>query len=86
VILDRPEEIRYFLRRQAYRFDVVSGQHSANPVEYSPDKWQEGDGVSVFVGLIDVRMAVEGPVDLSVLIAIPSEMSLRHSNSARRLS
>jgi hypothetical protein len=28
---------------QAHRFDVVLGQHSADKVEYSPNKGQEGD-------------------------------------------
>jgi hypothetical protein len=28
---------------QAERMDVVSGQHSADTVEYSPDKGREGD-------------------------------------------
>jgi hypothetical protein len=27
---------------QAHRFDLVSGQQSADMVEYSPDKGQEG--------------------------------------------
>jgi hypothetical protein len=36
---------------QAHRFDVVSGQHSAYMVEYSPDKWQEGDCVGLIVSL-----------------------------------
>ena len=51
----------------------MSGQHSADPVEYSPDKGQEGDSFSAVIRLIAVGMAVEGPVDLPVVIAIASE-------------
>jgi hypothetical protein len=51
----------------------VLGQHSTNPVENGPDKGQEGDSVSVVIGLIAFGMAVEGPVDLLLIVAITSE-------------
>jgi hypothetical protein len=51
----------------------VSGQHSTNPVENGPDKWQEGDSVSVVIRLIASGMVVEGPVDLPLVVAIMSE-------------
>jgi hypothetical protein len=70
VILDRSEEIRDLPRRQAHGFDVVSGQHSTNPVENGPDKGQEGDSVSVVVGLLVFGMAVEGPVDMTIVVVI----------------
>jgi hypothetical protein len=37
---------------QAPRFDVVSGQHSADTVEYSRNKGQQGDWVGLVVWLI----------------------------------
>jgi hypothetical protein len=43
VIFDRPEETRYFLGRQALRFDVMPRQHSTDSVEYGPVIGQEGD-------------------------------------------
>jgi hypothetical protein len=72
VILERSEEIRNFPRRQAHWFDV-SGQHSTNPVENGPEEGQEGNSVSVVVGLIAFGMAVEGTVDLPLVVPITSE-------------
>jgi hypothetical protein len=54
---------------QAHRFDVVSGQHSADKVDNMPDKWQENDCVGLVVRLAITRKTVEGSVDLSVFVA-----------------
>jgi hypothetical protein len=43
----------------------VSGQHSANSVEYGPDIGQEGDNVPIVVGLTDVGTPIEDSADLS---------------------
>jgi hypothetical protein len=55
---------------QAHRFDVVSGQHSAYTIEYVSDIGQEGDRVGLVVRLRYERTAVEGSVDLPVIVAI----------------
>jgi hypothetical protein len=40
----------------------VSGQHSADSIEYSPDIGQEGDSVTIVVGLIGVETTVEDTI------------------------
>jgi hypothetical protein len=54
---------------QAPRFDVASSQHSADTVEYSPDKRQEGNSVWFIVWFIYMWMVVEGSVDLLVIVS-----------------
>jgi hypothetical protein len=56
-VFDRMEETGQLHVGQAHRFDVVSDQHSADSVEYSPDKEQEGDRVGL-VQLLLMWMAV----------------------------
>jgi hypothetical protein len=41
----------------------VSGQHSADSIEYSPDIGQEGDSVTIVVGLVGVETTVEDSAD-----------------------
>jgi hypothetical protein len=48
----------------------VSGQHSADSVEYSPNKRQEGDFAGLAIQLTEMRMTVDGSVDLLVIVTI----------------
>jgi hypothetical protein len=52
---------------------MLSGQHSANSVKYSPDIGQEGDCVWIIFGLTDVREMIEDSVDLPVVVTVLAE-------------
>jgi hypothetical protein len=49
---------------------MLSGQNSPDAVEYYPDNGQEGDSVGLVVRLISMRTAVEGSVELPIVVAI----------------
>jgi predicted transcriptional regulator len=52
----------------------VSGQHSADSVEYSPFIGQEDDSVRFIIGPTDVRTTVENSVDLPVVTVLPENV------------
>jgi hypothetical protein len=64
---------RCFLVRQAYRLYVVSGQYSADSVEYRPNIEQKGDWAWLIIRFTDIRTTAEDIVNLTVVVTVLSE-------------
>jgi hypothetical protein len=81
VILHGPKETSNFPRREAHRLDVLPGEHTANAIESSVDKWKKADRSGLPWGSSDSLRWIKSPSDLPVtadvpLQSVPKELKL----------
>jgi hypothetical protein len=77
VILHGPKKINNFLRRKAYRLDVMPGQHTTNAIEGRANKRKKGNRSGLLRCGSDSLRWIQCPSDLPVTVAVPLESVLQ---------